>query len=141
MSTATVDLGGEVVLIVNSSDSPAKKKELTSSRKSSVSGNSTRPPISRKLLRQATMKDMTNHNITKSEKNATAAITHTTSLILTHGQEYRFGDNIDCTRLFVEYEVNKTHTQQTLIHSCYNRFASKRPPITYHSSLLWIDST
>ena len=113
MSSETIE--GEVTIPppiqnVNSSieDSPTKKKESTAggSRKSSLSS---RPPISRKLVRQATMKDMTNPNITKSEKNATAAITHTSSLILAHGQEYRFGENIDCTRLFVEYEVILSH--------------------------------
>ena len=87
-------------------DSPSKKKESAGSRKSSLSN---RPPISRKMVRQSTLKDMTNPNISKSEKNATAAITHTSSLILAHGQEYRFGESIDCTRLFVEYEVNKSY--------------------------------
>ena len=93
-------------LIVTAEVPPSKKKESAGSRKSCLSN---RPPISRKMVRQSTLKDMTNPNISKSEKNATAAITHTSSLILAHGQEYRFGESIDCTRLFVEYEVNKSY--------------------------------
>ena len=89
-------------------ESLSKKKESSGGGGSRRSSLSSRPPISRKLVRQATLKDMTNPNITTSEKKATAAITHTSSLILAHGQEYRFGDGIDCTRLFVEYEVKKS---------------------------------
>ena len=101
-----MSIEGEAAVTTQNVDSPGKKKETTS-RKSSVGSSSSRPAISRKLVRQATMKDLNNHNVTKSEKNATAAITHTPSLILAHGQDYRFGEGIDCTRLFVEYEVKQ----------------------------------